>query len=58
MSIEEPTLATQYGIYFQPFTVISIFLGIYGLTVTMKSLQEVAPGKNCAYLIERTALQA
>ena len=43
MSIEEPTLTTQYGIYLQPFTVISIFLGIYGLTVTMKSLQEVAP---------------
>ncbi|KAG7197319.1 hypothetical protein KM043_018435 [Ampulex compressa] len=43
MSIEEPTLATQYGVCLQPFAVTSILLGIYGLTITLKSLQEVAP---------------
>ncbi|OAD53102.1 Organic solute transporter alpha-like protein [Eufriesea mexicana] len=43
MSIEEPSLITQYGICLQPFMVISILLGIYGLTITLKSLQEVAP---------------
>ncbi|XP_076173366.1 organic solute transporter subunit alpha [Ptiloglossa arizonensis] len=43
MSIEEPSLATQYGIYLQPSSVASILLGIYGLTITVKSLQEVAP---------------
>ncbi|KAF3423246.1 hypothetical protein E2986_09128 [Frieseomelitta varia] len=42
MSIEEPTLITQYGIYLQPFVMTSIFLGIYGLTVAVKSLQEIA----------------
>lgn len=46
MSIEEPNLATQYGIFFQPFTVASILVGIYGLTITVKSLEEIAPGKN------------
>ncbi|XP_076238443.1 organic solute transporter alpha-like protein [Calliopsis andreniformis] len=43
MSIEEPTLATQYGFCLQPTSVASILLGIYGLTITVKSLQEVAP---------------
>ncbi|CAK9827696.1 Organic solute transporter subunit alpha [Anthophora retusa] len=43
MSIEEPNLMTQYSVCFQPFTIASILLGIYGLTVTVKSLQEVAP---------------
>ncbi|XP_076763204.1 organic solute transporter subunit alpha [Xylocopa sonorina] len=41
--IEEPNLITRYGICFQPFLVISILLGIYGLTVTMKSVQEIVP---------------
>lgn len=53
MSIEEPSLATQYGIYLQPSSVASILLGIYGLTITVKSLQEVAPGKNRVCLIKR-----
>ncbi|CAL7939747.1 unnamed protein product [Xylocopa violacea] len=43
ISTEESNLMTRYGICFQPFSVISILLGIYGLTVTMKSLQEVVP---------------
>nr|XP_031838272.1 organic solute transporter alpha-like protein isoform X2 [Nomia melanderi] len=43
MSIEEPSLANEYGIWLQPFAVTSILLGIYGLTITVKSLQEVAP---------------
>ncbi|XP_003700075.1 organic solute transporter alpha-like protein 3 [Megachile rotundata] len=43
IAMEEPNLMTQYGICFQPLCVASIFLGIYGLTIAMKSLQEVAP---------------
>ncbi|XP_076299559.1 organic solute transporter subunit alpha [Lasioglossum baleicum] len=43
MSIEEPSLMTEYGVWLQPFCVTSILLGIYGLTITVKSLQEVAP---------------
>ncbi|KZC06057.1 Organic solute transporter alpha-like protein, partial [Dufourea novaeangliae] len=43
LSIQEPSFATQYGVWLQPFTVTSILLGIYGLTITVKSLQEVAP---------------
>ncbi|XP_029037132.1 uncharacterized protein LOC114873214 [Osmia bicornis bicornis] len=43
MSIEEPSLINQYSVCFQPLTVASILVGIYGLTITMKSLHEVAP---------------
>lgn len=53
MSFEEPRLSDQYAIFFQPLSLASVILGVYGLTVTTKSLQEVAPGKNRAYLIER-----
>ncbi|XP_017763250.1 PREDICTED: organic solute transporter alpha-like protein isoform X2 [Eufriesea mexicana] len=57
MSIEEPSLITQYGICLQPFMVISILLGIYGLTITLKSLQEVAPVTyNALMLIEMLLL--
>lgn len=52
MSIEEPTLITQYGIYLQPFVMMSILLGIYGLTVAVKSLQEIAAGKHCVCFVE------
>lgn len=53
MSFEEPRLSDQYAIFFQPLSLASVLLGVYGLSVTTKSLQEVAPGKNRAYLIER-----
>ncbi|CAD1472135.1 unnamed protein product, partial [Heterotrigona itama] len=53
MSMEEPSLITHYGIYLQPFVMTSIFLGVYGLTVAVKSLEEIAAGKNCACFIER-----
>nr|XP_033339217.1 organic solute transporter alpha-like protein [Megalopta genalis] len=43
MSIEEPNLITKYGIWLQPICMTSILFGIYGLTITVKSLQEVAP---------------
>ncbi|XP_031838263.1 organic solute transporter subunit alpha [Nomia melanderi] len=49
MSIEEPSLANEYGIWLQPFAVTSILLGIYGLTITVKSLQEVAPEAKLAH---------
>lgn len=56
MSIEEPSLMTQYSVCFQPLSIASILAGIYGLTITMKSLHEVAPGKNHACLIEKKDL--
>ncbi|XP_076621663.1 organic solute transporter subunit alpha [Colletes latitarsis] len=43
MSIEDPSIVKQYSLYLQPLSVASIFLGIYGLTITLKSLQRVAP---------------
>ncbi|PBC34120.1 Organic solute transporter alpha protein [Apis cerana cerana] len=43
MSFEEPRLSDQYAIFFQPLSLASVLLGVYGLTVTTKSLQEVAP---------------
>ncbi|XP_015605633.1 organic solute transporter alpha-like protein [Cephus cinctus] len=49
LAAEQPTLAERYVIYLQPFCVVSILLGIYGLTVTTKSLQEIAPESNLHY---------
>ncbi|XP_050462052.1 organic solute transporter alpha-like protein [Cataglyphis hispanica] len=46
MAAEEPILAAQYGIYIQPFMVISILLGIYSLTIATKTLHAVAPEAN------------
>ncbi|XP_017877322.1 organic solute transporter alpha-like protein [Ceratina calcarata] len=43
MSIEDPGLMQQYGVCLQPFAVTSILLGIYGLTIITKSLQQAAP---------------
>lgn len=56
MAIEEPILATQYGVCLQPTSVASILLGIYGLTITVKSLDEFAPGKNHVCLIRKHPL--
>jgi hypothetical protein len=44
MSAEAPIFATTYGVFLQPLVVISILLGIYGLTIVTKSLQEINPG--------------
>ncbi|XP_029165247.1 organic solute transporter alpha-like protein 3 [Nylanderia fulva] len=46
MTAEDATLATQYNLYLQPFMVTSILLGIYGITVTTKTLHAVAPEAN------------
>lgn len=54
MAAEEPILATQYGIYLQPFMVISILLGIYSLTIATKTLHAVAPGNEYAYLFNNS----
>ncbi|XP_066603293.1 organic solute transporter alpha-like protein [Prorops nasuta] len=43
MAVEQPSLQVQYGVYLQPISVTSILLGLYGLSITMQSLQEVAP---------------
>ncbi|XP_012278601.1 organic solute transporter subunit alpha [Orussus abietinus] len=43
MAAEEPSLVRRYGVFFQPLSVSSILLGIYGVTVTTKSLHDVAP---------------
>lgn len=44
MSAEAPIFATTYGVFLQPFMLISILVGVYGLTVVTKSMQEIAPG--------------
>ncbi|XP_043467044.1 organic solute transporter subunit alpha-like [Leptopilina heterotoma] len=46
MAMEEAILVTRYSIFLQTFAVISILLGIYGLTITTRSLEEAAPGTN------------
>lgn len=46
ISAEEPIFVTSYSPFFQPFVVISILVGLYGLTITTMSLDNVAPGKN------------
>ncbi|XP_053997057.1 organic solute transporter subunit alpha-like [Hylaeus anthracinus] len=43
ISIWDPSVLRQWGLYLQVASVVSILLGIYGLTITVKSLQEVAP---------------
>ncbi|XP_011495104.1 PREDICTED: organic solute transporter alpha-like protein 3 [Ceratosolen solmsi marchali] len=43
MSAEAPIFATTYGVFLQPLVIISILLGIYGLTVVTKSLQDIDP---------------
>ena len=53
MAMEEPILVTKYGTFLQTFAVISILLGIYGLTITTRSLQEVAPGKELSPEIDK-----
>ncbi|XP_011870411.1 PREDICTED: organic solute transporter alpha-like protein isoform X2 [Vollenhovia emeryi] len=43
MNAEDTIVATQYGIFLQPFMVISILLGIYGLTIATKTLHSAVP---------------
>ncbi|XP_023245004.1 organic solute transporter subunit alpha-like [Copidosoma floridanum] len=43
MSAEAPVFANSYGVFLQPFVLISILLAIYGLTVVTKSLHAIAP---------------
>ena len=51
--MEKPILVTNYGIYLQIFIVTSILLGIYGLTVATRTLQEVAPGKELSLEVDK-----
>lgn len=43
VALNEQKVEPTYLIWFQPFTLISILIGIYGLTITNKSLNVVAP---------------
>ncbi|XP_015179056.1 PREDICTED: organic solute transporter subunit alpha-like [Polistes dominula] len=43
VALDEQKIEPSYLIWFQPFTLISILIGIYGLTITNKSLNVVAP---------------
>lgn len=53
MAMEEAILVTRYSVFLQTFAVISILLGIYGLTITTRSLQEVAPGEELSLEVEQ-----
>lgn len=43
-SVEDTMLFAKYGVFLQPLSITSILLGLYGVTITMTSLQEVNPG--------------
>ncbi|XP_011870410.1 PREDICTED: organic solute transporter alpha-like protein isoform X1 [Vollenhovia emeryi] len=49
MNAEDTIVATQYGIFLQPFMVISILLGIYGLTIATKTLHSAVPEAKLHY---------
>jgi len=46
MEAEDALLVSRYAVFLQPLVVASILLGLYGLTITLKSLEEVNPGSN------------
>ncbi|KAL6254543.1 hypothetical protein P5V15_014596 [Pogonomyrmex californicus] len=49
MAAEDPMLTIQYSVFFQPFMIISILLGIYSLTITTKTLHAVIPEAKLHY---------